>query len=243
MTTTSLTISAESRVPDSRWKDMYRVGTVSSIAMLATIAFAIAAFFIWPYKLAGAPVSEIFTLLQNDRLAGLMSLELQMLLVQPVMVLTSFALYAALKQVNESFALLALALGIMGNLLMFSARPVNELVYLSDRYISTASEIMKSQYLTAGETYLALYEGTAFTAATIFISVAGVVNALLMLKSRYFHKAAGYLGVVSSILGISIFIPSVGPVLSFAGTVGAVAWNALLARAFFRFGWGEAKTK
>ena len=243
MTTTSMTLSAESRTPDSRWKDMYRVGTVSSIAMLATIAFAIAAFFIWPYKLAGAPVSEIFTLLQNDRLAGLMSLELQMLLVQPVMVLTSFALYAALKQVNESFALLALALGIMGNLLMFSARPVNELVYLSDRYISTASEIMKSQYLTAGETYLALYEGTAFTAATIFISVAGVVNALLMLKSRYFHKAAGYLGVVSSILGISIFIPAVGPVLSFAGTVGAVAWNALLARAFFRFGWGEAKAK
>ncbi len=237
MTTTSLTISADSRMPDSRWKDMYRVGTVSSIAMLATIAFAIAAFFIWPYKLDGAPVSEIFTLLHNDRLAGLMSLELQMLLVQPVMVLTSFALYAALKQVNESSALLALALGIMGNLLMFNARPVNELVYLSDRYISTASELLKSQYLTAGETYLALYEGTAFTAATVFISVAGLVNALLMIKSRYFSKTVGALGAVSSLLGISIFIPAVGPALSFAGTVGAVAWNALLARAFFRFGW------
>jgi hypothetical protein len=229
--------------PDPRWKDMYRVGTVSSIAMLATIAFAIAAFFIWPYKLDGAPVSEIFTLLHSDRLAGLMSLELQMLLVQPVMVLTAFALYAALKQVNESFALLALALGIMGNLLMFNARPVNELVYLSDRYISTTSEIMKSQYLAAGESYLALYEGTAFTAATVFISVAGVINALLMLKSRYFHKAAGLLGVVSSMLGISIFIPVVGPALSFAGTVGAVAWNALLARSFFRFGWGEGRAK
>jgi hypothetical protein len=188
-------------------------------------------------------VSEIFTLLHSDRLAGLMSLELQMLLVQPVMVLTAFALYAALKQVNESFALLALALGIMGNLLMFNARPVNELVYLSDRYISTTSEIMKSQYLAAGESYLALYEGTAFTAATVFISVAGVINALLMLKSRYFHKAAGLLGVVSSMLGISIFIPVVGPALSFAGTVGAVAWNALLARSFFRFGWGEGRAK
>jgi len=237
MTSTSLTISADSRMPDSRWKDMYRVGTVSSIAMLATVAFAIAAFFIWPYKLDGAPVSEIFTLLRNDRLAGLMSLELQMLLVQPVMVLTSFALYAALKQVNESFALLALALGIMGNLLMFNARPVNELMYLSDRYINTASEILKNQYLTAGESYLALYEGTAFTAATVFISVAGLINALLMIKSRYFSKAAGFLGAVSSLLGISIFIPAVGPVLSFVGTVGAVVWNALLARAFFRFGW------
>jgi hypothetical protein len=216
---------------------MYRVGTISSTLLLASIAFAIAAFFIWPYKLDGAPVSEIFTLLHDDRLAGLMSLELQMLLVQPVMVLTSFALYAALKQVNESFALLALALGIMGNILMFSARPVNELVYLSDRYIGAASEILKSQYLTAGETYLALYEGTAFTAATIFISVAGVINALLMLKSRFFSKTAGALGAVSSVLGISIFIPMVGAALAFAGTIGAVAWNAMLARAFFRFGW------
>ena len=179
---------------------MYRVGAISSIALLVSITFAIAAFFIWPYKLGGASVQEIFALLHNDRLAGLMSLELQMLLVQPVMVLTSFALYAALKQVNESFALIALALGIMGNLLMFSARPVNELVYLSDRYIGTASEILKNQYLAAGESYLALYEGTGFTAATIFISVAGVINALLMLKSRFFSKAAGshWRGIVRS---------------------------------------------
>ncbi len=226
--------------PDSRWKDMYRVGTFSSIALLVSIAFAITAFFIWPYKLGGAPVSEIFTLLHNDRLAGLMSLELQMLLVQPVMVLTSFALYAALKQVNESYALIALGLGIMGNLLMTSARPVNELVYLSDRFMLATSEILKNQYLAAGESYLALYEGTGFTAATIFISVAGVINALLMWKSRFFSKAAGAIGVASSILGVSIFIPVVGPALSFAGTVGAVAWNALLARSFFHFGWNTA---
>jgi hypothetical protein len=227
----------DTRTPDPRWKDMYRVGTVSSIALVASIAFAIAAFFIWPYKLDGAPVQDIFTLLHNDRLAGLMSLELQMLLVQPVMVLTSLALYAALKQENASFAFIALTLGIMGNLLMFSARPVNELVFLSDRYMSTASEILKNQYLVAGESFLALYEGTGFTAATIFISVAGVINALLMLKSRTFSKAIGAIGAVSSVLGISIFIPAVGPALSFVGTVGAVAWNALLARAFFRFGW------
>lgn len=227
--------------PDSRWKDMYRVGTFSSIALLVSIAFAILAFFIWPYKLGGAPVSEIFTLLHNDRLAGLMSLELQMLLVQPVMVLTSFALYAALKQVNESYALIALALGIMGNLLMTSARPVNELVYLSDRYLFATSEILKNQYLAAGESYLALYEGTGFTAATIFMSVAGGINSLLMVKSRYFSKSAGVIGAVSSLLGISIFIPLAGPALSFAGTVGAVAWNALLARSFFRFGWKKTE--
>ena len=237
MAQTTLQNPLKNLSPDPRWKEMYRVGTLSSIAMLATIAFAIIAFFIWPYKLDGAPVSEIFTLLHNDRLAGLMSLELQMLLVQPVMVLTSFALYAALKQVNTLFALIALTLGIMGNVLMINARPVYELIYLSERYISTTSEILKTQYLTAGETYLALYEGTAFIAATVFISLAGLINAILMIKTRYFSKAVGALGAVSSILGISIFIPMVGPALSFAGTVGAVAWNALLARAFFRFGW------
>jgi hypothetical protein len=231
------------QTPDPGWKDMYRVGAISCIALLVSITIAIAAFYIWPYKLGGAPVQEIFVLLHNDRLAGLMSLELQMLLVQPVMVLTSFALYAALKQVNGSFALIALTLGIMGNLLMFSARPVNELIYLSDRYIATTNEILKNQYLVAGESYLALYEGTGFTAATISISVAGVINALLMLKSHFFSKAAGVIGAVSSVLGISIFIPAIGPALSFAGTIGAVAWNALLARSFFHFGWKQGNEK
>lgn len=227
------------QTPDPRWKDMYRVGSAACLALLLSITFAIIAFFIWPYKAGGVTVEEIFILLHNNRMAGLMSLELQMLLIQPVMVLTYFALFAALKQINESFALIALTLGIMSNILMITARPVHELIYLSDLYFGTASDMLKNRYLLTGDTFLTLYEGTTWTWSTILMSAVGVINAVLMLKSRFFSKIIAYIGGVSGLLGVGIFIPGVGPALSLAGTACAVIWSALLARTFFNFGWSN----
>jgi hypothetical protein len=201
--------------------------------------FAIVAYFIWPYKLGGADVENIFATLHDNRLAGLMSLELQMLVVQVVMCLIMLAVYAALKRVDESYALIALVFGIMGVLLMFTARPVAELVYLSDQYAATASELAKTRYLAAGETYLALYEGTAWMWSNILIGISGVISSLLMLRSKIFSRTTAYTGMVISIAGLGFLMPVIGPLLSLLGTIGGVIWGILLAQTFFRLGWGD----
>lgn len=241
MTSTSFDQSAIFLTPDPRWKFTYRVGTGACIALCAIIVFAIAAFFIWPYKADGAPVEEVFALLHENRLAGLMSLELQMLLIQPVVFLVYFALYAALKQINGSMAMVALALGIMGNVLMIFARPVHELVFLSDLFFNTTNNILKNRYLLAGDVYLMLYEGTAWAWSTIFAGAVAVINAGLMWQSRYFSRITAVIGVTSGLLGLAIFIPGIGPALSLLATVLSVIWSILLSRAFFSFGWKGGK--
>lgn len=49
---------------DPRWKDLYRIGGIASILITVAILFAIAAFFIWPFKPGGASTADIFAALQ-----------------------------------------------------------------------------------------------------------------------------------------------------------------------------------
>jgi Na+/proline symporter len=75
------------------------------------IIIFIGAYFIWPYTPGFTSVADIFARLQNDRLAGLISLDLAVPVMLPLLTLQMLALYAVLKQVNESYALIVWSLG------------------------------------------------------------------------------------------------------------------------------------
>jgi hypothetical protein len=105
---------ADAEVADMRWKDLYRIGCISCIAFPASIVIAVVVYFIWPYAPGFTSVADIFAVLQNDRLAGLMSIELSVIVLLPIMIPQLLAVYVALKRVNESYALIALVLGLMG---------------------------------------------------------------------------------------------------------------------------------
>lgn len=125
---------------DPRWKDLYRIGGIASIAFPVMILLAIVAYFIWPYTPGFTSLENIYELLSNKPLEGLMSLDLMMVLMEPILILHLLALYVALKQVNESYALIALTLGLIGNVLILPARPLTEMVYLSDQLCAHAAQ-------------------------------------------------------------------------------------------------------
>jgi hypothetical protein len=221
-------------IADPRWKDLYRIGGIASILVAVSVVLAIVAFFIWPFKPGFTSTENIFLTLQNDRLGGLMSLDLLMILIMPVSLLSSLAQYVVLKRVNESYALIALALGLIAIAVVISSRPLVELVALSDKFAAATSEVERSQYLAAGESLHAFFNGTAWAAQTLFLLLAGLINGFLMLHARSFSKATAWTGIVISMIGLGFFIPVVGLVLLFANTIGSVIWSALLARDFFK---------
>lgn len=225
-------------VPDPRWKDLYRIGFLSSLLLIAAIALAILIYAIWGYSPGGISVADVFAILQRDLFAGLMSLEISVIILLPIMILHMLALYGALKQVNESFALVALVLGITGIALWLTARPVVEMVYLSDQYATAITETAKAQYLAAGEAIHAQFNGTAWLLSQCLIAFSGAISSVLMLHHPGFGQATAYLGLGLAVFGFGFWIPGIGVVLSLLGTVGGVAWYALMARDFFRLGWG-----
>ena len=227
-------ISISHKPPEPRWKDLYLIGGIFSLLIAASVIFAIIAFFIWPFKPGLTSTENIFIALQTDRLGGLMSLDLPFLAIVSINFLPLLAIYAALKQVNESYALIALILGLIAGVALLPSRPLAELVFLSDKYAAATSEAEKMKYLAAGESLHALFNGTGWMIYTIFSGISTLIFSLLILRSKIFSKLTGYIGIVNAIGGSCIFIPGIGPLISLLATLGGVIWSILIARTFFQ---------
>lgn len=220
---------------DPRWKGLYRLGAIFCILITGLVIFAIVAFFIWPFKPGFTSTENIYTALQTNRLGALMSLDLPFLAIVLVSFLPLLALYAALKRVEESYALIALFFGLISILAFIPSRPLVELVFLSDQYAAATSEAARSQYLAAGDALTTLFNGTGWMVYTIFSAISTLITAVLMLRSRIFSKTTGYLGVACAIVGPGIFIPVAGPMISLVATLCGAIWYLLIARTLLQF--------
>ena len=221
-------------VAETRWQDLYRIGGIASFVGVALVIFAIVAFFIWPYQPGYTSTAEIFATLQENLWSGLAALDLLFILGTLLSTLPMLALYASLKRVNESYALIALALGLIGIVSLIPARPIAEMVQLSNQYAAATTDAVRSQYLAAGDALLALFNGTAWLVNIVLVSVSSLISCLLMLRSHAFNKATAIVGIASNAAALCFFIPVVGIPLLFVATIGAVAFQFLVGLALNR---------
>jgi hypothetical protein len=217
-----------------QYKSLYRLGGIASSVIAVSIIFAIAAYFIWPYKGSFSSMETIFATLQTDWLGGLISLDISMLLIAPINILMFLAIYAVLRQVDESVAMIALVLALMAVGLVILCRPLVELTVLSDKYAAATDAAEKMRYLAAGEALRAQLDGTAWMMQTAFFMAAGLINCALMLRTNFFSKATAWLGIIVSAIGLGFFLPGIGLLFLFINTIGSVPWCILLARDLFK---------
>ena len=227
---------AGDREIDPRWKDLYNIGAIASILQLVIVILAVAAFFIWPYAPGFTSTEAVFTAIQNDRLGGLMALDFFLLAGSLVSVVTYLAMYVSLKRVNESLALIALALGLIAVAALIPARPISEIITLSDRYAAATTDAERNLVLAAGESLLALFNGTSWLIYYFLGPISGLISSFLMLRSRFFKKATAYVGLVTSIVACGILLPGLGAILAMLSMLGYMIWNVQLALEFFRLG-------
>jgi hypothetical protein len=225
--------------PDPIYRSLYRVGGLSSILIAALLIFAIIAYFIWPFKPGTASTADILMALHTDRLGGLMSLDLTFPFLVTFSILPLLAVYAALKQVDRSFALIALVMGLAAALLLLPSRPLAELVLLSDKYAAATSGNERLQYLAAAEGFLALFNGTAWMIYTILNGISTLIFSVLMLRGGIFGKLIAAIGIVSAIGSQGVFVPMIGPLLSLFATFGGVLWSILIARKFLQYAYSS----
>ena len=127
----------DSENADSRWKGLYKVGGAAALTMLVLIPIQIIIFTVWPPP---STVDGYFTLFQNNRLLGLLSLDLLYMLTNALLVLIYLALHAALKRASESFMAIALALGLVGIAAYFASNTAFEMLSLSNQYAAATTD-------------------------------------------------------------------------------------------------------
>jgi hypothetical protein len=223
---------------DTRWKDLYKIAGIAAIVSELVIFLGIVTYFIWPYAPGNNATESIFLLLQNDPLGGLVSLDLFLFIGNIFSITLFLALYVSLKQVNESYALIALALGLISVVLLIPSRPIIELFSLSRSYTSATTEAAKSQYLAAGTSLLAMFDGIGWFMNTLLGALSLLISSILMLKSNIYSKSTAYVGIITNAVICGFFIPSISIFLLFLSLPGYMIWYFLLAKRFFQMGRG-----
>jgi len=147
------------------------------------------------------------------------------------------ALYLTLKRTSESFTLIATALGLVGIVALFASRTTFDMLYLSNQYAAATTDAQRSLFLAAGQAMLAIYNGTAFHLSYVAGSVAGVIVSFVMLRSKTFSKTTAYAGILANVLGLGLYLPKIGIMLSVISVVPFLAiWYIFIALRFFHLG-------
>jgi len=221
---------------DPRWRDLYKAAGVAAIISEIVIILGLVTYFIWPYAPGAESTETILLNLQSNTLGTLISLDLFLFIGNLFSILLFLALYISLKQVSESYALIALAVGLIAVVFLIPSRPLLELYSLSGKYVASTTEAAKSQYLAAAEALLASFDGVGWFLNTLLGGLSLLVSSILMLRSNIYSKATAYVGIVSNVAVCSFFIPVVGIFLLFLSVPGYAIWYFLLARRFIQLG-------
>jgi hypothetical protein len=111
---------------------------------------------------------------------------------------------------------------------------------LSDWYAAATTDAQRATALAAGEAMLALWQGTAFQAAYILGSAAGILLGVVMLRSGVFGRPTGWLAIAANAIGLGLYLPRVGVLVAVFSVVFLEVWYLLLARRLYRLGRGAA---
>lgn len=221
---------------DPRWRDLYRLAGIAAVLSEGVILLGIVTYFIWPYAPGSTSTEAILLLLQRDLVGGLVSLDLFLVVGNLLSIFIFLALYVSLKPVNASYALAALAVGLVGLVLLIPARPIMELVALSGSYAAATTDAARSQILASAGALLALFDGTGWFMNTLLGALSLLTSSVLMLRSPTYSKPTAYAGMVTNALVCGFFIPVLGKLLLFVSLPGYMLWYVLLARRFFQMG-------
>jgi hypothetical protein len=222
---------------NTNWKPLYRVGGVAALITAVLIPVQIVVFVAWPPPLEG-PAIDWFTLFQENWLLGLMRLDLLLMVDYVLLVPIVLALYVALRRINASLMAVATALYFVAIAAYFASNTAFEMLSLSGQYAAATTDAQRSVYLAAGQAMLATFKGTAFQVSYVLASVAGVIIGAVMLRSDIFGRVAAYALIVGDVIGLGLYVPTIGIFLSVISVPVLWVWYVLIGRKLIQLGSG-----
>lgn len=229
---------------DAQWR---RIATLSGVVSFIQLVLVLIPIIVFAIAGVGEPTTaeEYFTVLQNDRLVGILRLDFATLLLICLISVMPFGIYAALRHTHGPYALLAGVLIVVGVLLALANHSALSMILLSDKYAAATTAAERAQLLAAGEAIIAsdMWRSTAGFLAGIFMQGGFAFISIVMLRSRHFSRWTAYTGLAANGLDwihvfVGLFATSLANTLLYIGGVFYLAWFPLLGRDLLRFGRG-----
>ncbi len=230
-----------SDIVDSPWKVICRIGGIAAIIF---IVYSLVTFIVL-FKLGAGTdtVLEYYTLLHNNRIEGLLKLDILTAICMPLYYLLFFGIYAALRKTEGALTALGTIFIFIGVTLFLATPSVFSMAYLSDQYAAAITDSQRSQLLAAGEAVMAsdMWHGTGARIGGFIIESAALFISFVMFRSKVFGKLTAYVGIITNGLDlihiiVNVFQPGIGSVLmAISGTL-YLAWFPLLAWRLLQLG-------
>ncbi len=239
---------------DPRWIGLCRVGGIA--ALVAAIGFRrnlaaeyllLRATGIITSGPTASPTSALdwFALLHDNRLVGLTLLNLFDIVNYALVGLILLGLYAALRPTKTSSATLALVIGTVGVGVYFACNQAFALAALSDQYAAAATDADRSMALSAGQALLAIQSsgaayGNGFFASFFCVELAGLIMAVIMLRSSLFGRITAYVGILANGFGLAYYMfqntaPAFTAISMSLAAVCLLIWYLLIGVRLLRF--------
>jgi hypothetical protein len=224
---------------NANWKTIYKIAGIASLIFvlysLVTMILLIV--------IGGQPetAAEGFSILQENRLLGMLRLDILTLLIVPLYYLIFLGIYAALKKTHVAVATLGALLAFAGVTLFLATPSAFSFITLSDRFASATNPSQQELYLAAGEALLAAdmwHSSGAMLGGTLQL-IAGLIFSFMMLQSQNFSKATAIVGILTYGLDlvhvlVGFFSPQAGVILMMIAGPLYLIWFPLLGRDFFK---------
>lgn len=193
-----------SDLASDRFRGLLRCGGWAALASVGITVVQVVVFAIWPPV---HTVREVFTLMVESPVAGLLSLDLLYVVNNVAVWLFYLGLAVPLWQVSRSGTVIAVGLGTLQMSAYFASNPALEMLSLARAY-ATADPGARQVLSAAGEAVLAGWKGTAFVTyyllgATVLLLISWLLRrtAALGVSVRWWALAAGVLMLVPSTFG------------------------------------------
>ena len=210
------------------WRLLFRVAGIGALLTAILIPLQVAAFIIWGLPEGG--VLEWFQLFQEDPVVALISYDLVMIIEEILLVPIIIALFVILRRSSRSLAAMATGLWLVSVALFIASNTAFDMLALSSGYAEASTATERAAYLAAGQAALTSYMeyGTAFVVGYVLASVAGVFVGVAMLRNAAFPALAGWVAIVANLLGLALFVPSIGVWLSIGSVLLLIVWYAVV---------------
>jgi hypothetical protein len=228
-----------SNFSDKSKKTIFTTGGIVSIIF---VAYSLCTLLIMTI-IGGPPnsIEECFKMLQENKLQGLLRLDILTVFIVPLYYLLFFSLFIALKNTNYGLISIATILVFAGVTLFLSMPSVFSYLNLSDKFATATSDIQKNQLLAAGEAIWSsdIWHGTGAVIGGILLQSGALLFSIAMLRSTIFTKLTAITGIIMfgfDLLHIIIglFIPTVGNILMFIAGPIYLLWFPLVGLRLFK---------
>jgi hypothetical protein len=191
---------------DSAYRSLFRLGGAAAWIAAILILTETMVFVLYPQP---GTIEDWFQLFQGNPLIGLLDAWLLEVPLYVMFVCVFLALFVLLLKTDTGWAVVALALALLGIGVFFATNNPFGMLSLSNQHATAVTEASRSQLLAAGQALLTNSGQRAiggFNLGLFMVSIAGLILSLVMLLSTTFSRSIALWGILANAFSLADYL-------------------------------------